>query len=198
MKKLFMKDETWFAVLFIIIYVVGMSIADNISNMIGIQKSITSLFAISLSVIICIFVKKNDLLNYYGLVKPSFAPNKLLFYVPLVILSTVNIWFGFKLNYGVFETLFLVLSMVFVGFLEEIIFRGFLFKAMSKDNIKSAIILSSITFGIGHIVNLINGSGAELYANILQVCYATAVGFLFVILVYRGKSQLVYGRVYKK
>lgn len=50
--------------------------------------------------------------------------------------------------------------------------------------------MSSITFGIGHIVNLINGSGAELIANLCQVCYATAFGFLFVMMFHRGKSLL--------
>ena len=81
--------------------------------------------------------------------------------------------------------------MFCVGFLEEMIFRGFLFKAMAKDNIKSAIIVSSVTFGIGHIVNLINGSGAELLPNLLQVIYAMAIGFTFVIIFHKTKSLLV-------
>jgi len=80
--------------------------------------------------------------------------------------------------------------MLCVGFLEEIIFRGFLFKAMSRDSIKSAIIVSSVTFGIGHIINLINGSGMGLVANLCQVVYAIAFGFLFVIIFHRGGSLL--------
>ena len=78
--------------------------------------------------------------------------------------------------------------MVFVGFLEEIILRGFLFKAMAENNLKSAIIVSSITFGIGHFVNLINGSGAKLLPNICQVVSAIAIGFLFVALFHKTKS----------
>ena len=50
------------------------------------------------------------------------------------------------------------------------------------------IILSSITFGIGHIVNLVNGSGTELLSNILQIIYATAVGFAFVMIYCKTKS----------
>ena len=88
------------------------------------------------------------------------------------------------------ETILRVLSMLCVGFLEEMIFRGLLFNAMVKDGIKSAIIVSSLTFGIGHIVNLINGSGAELLPNILQVIYAVAVGFAFVMIYYKTKSLL--------
>ena len=71
------------------------------------------------------------------------------------------------------------------------IFRGLLFEAMRKDNVKAAVVVSSVTFGIGHIVNLINGSGAELLPNLLQVVYATAAGFLFVMMYLRSKSLLV-------
>ncbi len=80
--------------------------------------------------------------------------------------------------------------MFCVGFVEEVIFRGFLFKAMEKDGIKSAIIVSSVTFGIGHLVNLFNGSGMELVNNLCQICFAIAVGFLLVTIFYRGGSLL--------
>ena len=74
--------------------------------------------------------------------------------------------------------------------MEEIIFRGFLFRALEKDNVKTAVIVSSVTFGIGHIINLFNGSGAELLPNLLQVVYAMAVGFLFVVIYYRTNSLI--------
>ena len=100
----------------------------------------------------------------------------------------MNLWFGLEVNYSLIGTVFYIGSLLMVGFLEEIIFRGFLFKAMSKDNVRTAIIVSSITFGIGHIVNLFNGSGADILSNFSQVCYAIAIGFLFVTLFHRGKS----------
>ena len=61
---------------------------------------------------------------------------------------------------------------------------------MAKDGVKSAIIVSSVTFGIGHIVNLINGSGAQLLPNLLQVMYAVAVGFAFVMIYCKTKSLM--------
>ena len=188
MNSLYKKNETWFAVLFIIIYVVGMSIADNLSKSVGIGKSITTLFCIVLSCSIVLFIRKNKLFTYYGLCKSDLPAKKVLYYFPLFIIGTVNLWFGVTMNFTPIETLFYVLSMLFVGFLEEIIFRGFLFKSMCKNNVKTAIVVSSLTFGIGHIVNLVNGSGAELMDNFCQVCYAVAIGFLFVTLFYRGKS----------
>ena len=83
-----------------------------------------------------------------------------------------------------------ILSMLCVGFLEEMIFRGFLFNALVRDGVKSAIIISSVSFGIGHIVNLVNGSGAELLPTMLQVVYAIAIGFAFVMIYYKTKSLL--------
>ena len=57
---------------------------------------------------------------------------------------------------------------------------------MAKTNVKSAIIVSSVTFGIGHIVNLLNGY--DLMKNIIQIIFAVAVGFLLVIIFVRTES----------
>ena len=76
--------------------------------------------------------------------------------------------------------------MIGVGFLEEIIFRGFLFRMMEKDNVKTAIIVSSVTFGIGHIINLLNS--ADILPTLIQIMYATAGGYLFVTIFYKSKS----------
>ena len=81
-----------------------------------------------------------------------------------------------------------MLNMVNVGFIEEIIFRGFLFKMMEKDNVRSAIIVTSVTFGIGHIINLLNGS--ELISTLFQILSAISIGYLFVIIFYKGNSLI--------
>ena len=78
--------------------------------------------------------------------------------------------------------------MLCVGFLKEIIFRGFLFVGMSKNNLRSAVIVSSITFGIGHLVNLFNGQ--LFFETMIQILFAIAVGFTLVILFYKGKSLI--------
>ena len=189
-KKLYEKSEIWFAVAWIITYCVLSSIGDNMSASVGVLKIITLPILIVLTVILYLFVKKNGLTEKYGLCKPQISAVKMLFYIPLIVLMTVNLWNGFVINASPLETLLYVLSMLCIGFLEEMIFRGFLFNAMVKDGVKSAIIVSSVTFGIGHIVNLVNGSGAELLPNILQVIYAVAIGFAFVMIYYKTKSLL--------
>lgn len=191
MKKLYEKSELWFALAWIIAYCVLASVGDNLSNDIGILKAVTLPILIAISVILYLFIKKNGLGEKYGLCKPQMSASKMLYYVPLIVLLTANFWFGFKLNASPLETVLYVLSMLCVGFLEEMIFRGFLFQAMAKNGVKSAIVISSVTFGIGHIINLINGSGAALLPNLLQVIYAVAVGFAFVMIYYKTKSLLV-------
>ena len=188
MKKQDDKNEIWFAVAWIVLYVVGTSMADNLSAQIGINKVFTLPFLLLLTATAVYWVHKQHLFEKYGLCKTPFKASRFCFYLPLLVPLTVNGWFGVKMNMPLHETLLYIGSMLCVGFLEELIFRGFLFCAMAKDNVRSAIAVSSITFGIGHIVNLINGSGAGLVENLCQVCYAMAIGWLFVTLFYRGKS----------
>ena len=190
LKKLHEKSEIWFAVAWIIAYVVLASTGDNISEDLGISKIVTLPILIVLSATLYFFVRKNGLAEKYGLCKPRLPAAKMLFYIPLLVLLTANLWYGAAMNLSTLETVLYVLSMFCVGFLEEMIFRGFLFKAMAKDDVKTAIIVSSVTFGVGHIVNLINGSGAELLPNLLQVVYAIAIGFAFVMIYCKTKSLM--------
>lgn len=186
MRKLFEISEIWFAVMWIIIYVVGCSTADSISESIGIPKLVTAVFASVLSVILFLFAKRNDLMHYFGLCRLQGSGRQFLYFLPLIMVSSVNFWNGVSCNQSASEVVLFVISMIGVGFLEELIFRGFLFKAMSRDNVKSAIVVSSLTFGFGHIVNLLRG--AELAENLCQLIYASAIGFCFTVLFFVGKS----------
>ena len=191
LKKLYDKRKIGFAVLWIIAYCVLMSVGDSLSALIGLGKSVTLAVGIFLVAILLLFLKKNGLFSDYGLCKSMSSAKSMLYYVPILIMLSANLWYGVTLNFGWLETALYILTMFCVGFLEEVIFRGLLFEAMRKDNVKAAIIVSSVTFGIGHIINLINGSGAELLPNLLQVLYATAAGFMFVMMYYKSKSLLV-------
>jgi membrane protease YdiL (CAAX protease family) len=191
LKKLYEKSNIWFAVVWIVLYCVLMSVGDVLSDAIGIQKLITLPVAILLSVVLFFFLKNNTLLNTYGLCRPKVKAKTLLYYLPVLLMLSANLWYGVTLNFGAGGTVLYILAMFCVGFLEEVIFRGLLFGAMKKDNLMVAVVVSSITFGMGHIINLINGSGAELVPNLLQVVYATAAGLMFVMLYYRSQSLVV-------
>ena len=190
MKKLYEKNELIFALVWIVIYCILQSLANPLNEMIGIEYSASAAFCILQAVVLFAFIQKNNLLKRYGLCKPLVPACRFLYYVPLVVLASGNLWNGFALNYSPAETALRVLCMLCVGFLEEVIFRGLLFNAIAKDNIKSAIVISSVTFGIGHIINLFNGSGMDLVDNLYQIVFAIAVGFLLVTIFYRGGSLL--------
>jgi membrane protease YdiL (CAAX protease family) len=191
LKKLYDKSPIWFAVSWIIAYCVLLSVGDALSTEIGIEKSVTLAIAILLSAMLLLFLKKNGLSRDYGLCAPKVSAKSMLYYIPILVMLTANLWYGVTLNYGVLETVLYILAMLCVGLLEEVIFRGLIFEAMRKDSVKAAIIVSSVTFGIGHIINLINGSSAELIPNLLQIVYATAAGFMFVMMYYKSKSLVV-------
>ena len=191
LKKLYDKNELVFALTWIAAYCVLMSAGDALSAAIGIEKSVTLAVGILLSAILLSFLKKNGLFEAYGFRRAEASAGAMLYYLPVIIMLTANLWYGVTLNYCAAETVLYVLSMFCVGFLEETVFRGLLFEAMRKDNLTSAVIVSSVTFGIGHIINLVNGSGAELLPNLLQVVYATAAGFMFVLMYCKSRSLVV-------
>ena len=188
--KLYNKSKLWFALGFIIAYCLLMSVGDSVSELIQIQKSVTVPVAAALSALLLLFLHKNSLLKEYGLTKSQIGGKKTLFYLPVFAMLTANLWFGTAFNLGALETVLYIIAMLFVGLLEELIFRGLLFGAMYEDSPKAAVIVSSVTFGIGHIINLVNGSGAGLLPSILQVIYATAAGFMFVMIYIRTKSLI--------
>ena len=186
MKKVFEKHETLFCILLIVGYILINSYVksnfDYTSPMSFILNTIYSVCLIGL----IIALKRT---KYYGLTTIKKGDyQKYLFFIPLLILMTVNLWNGINLNNSTKEIIFYVLTMINIGFLEEIIYRGFLFKMMEKDNLKRAIIVSSITFGIGHIVNLL--LGANPMETIMQICYAISIGFMLVMIFHKSGSLL--------
>ena len=187
-KKLFDKNEILFAIIWIAVYVLGFGNADMLSESLGFPKLIIVIFGVLLSVILLLFIKTNGLFGYFGLCRPEKKPKVFLFYVPLLLVSTASIWSGFSFEIKPLTAVLSVLSMCFVGFLEELIFRGMLFTGMAKNGIKSAIIVSSLTFGVGHIVNLL--MGAPVFETLLQLVYASAAGFCYTAIFYYGKSIL--------
>ena len=182
MDKKIIKHETLISIILIITYILFNSYC---VNNFGINDFRTIIINLLLSISIIVFIIINKLGNYYGLT--SFPNNKkFLYFIPLILLISVNLWNGININNTKTEIILYIISMLLVGFLEEIIFRGFLFKLLEKDNVNKAIIITSITFGIGHIVNLLNG--ADIISTLIQICYSISIGYLFAIIFHKGKS----------
>ena len=190
MKKLYEKNELTFAIVWIVVYCVLQSLANPLNKAIGVAYAASAAFCVVQTVVLFAFIRKNHLQKRYGLCKSPVPACRFLYYVPLFILASGNLWNGVALDYSPAATACRIVCMLCVGFLEEVIFRGLLFESIAKDNVKSAVIISSVTFGIGHVINLFNGSGMDLVDNLCQIVFAIAVGFLLVTIFYRGGSLL--------
>jgi len=184
MKKFLEKNELFLSLSLIILYVVINSYCMQSFGLYSYKSSIiNTVFSIFL-IILMIILKRT---SYYGITKVTNL-KEYLYFIPLLLIISVNLWNGINISNKINEIVFYIITMLNIGFIEEIIFRGFLFKMMAKDNVKRAIIVSSITFGIGHIINLFNG--ADVILTLFQVVYAISIGFLFVIIFYKSKSLI--------
>lgn len=184
MKKVFENYEVLFCIMLIVIYILVNSYC--IQNF-GVEDYRSAIINTIFSVFLIILIIMLKRVSYYGLTWVKDL-KKYLYFIPLIFIVSVNLWNWVNINNSKSEIIFHILTMINVGFIEEIIFRGFLFKMMAKDNINMAIIVSSITFGVGHIINLF--IGADLIPTLLQVCYAISIGYLFVIIFYKSKSLI--------
>ena len=186
MKKLYAKNELTFALVWIAVYVAGTGLSEALSETIGINKLASALFHVALAAGLFLWVRRNGLAEKYGLFLPRYRLLQAWFFIPLALVCLYKLVFSPALRFSAAESILFVISMLCVGFLEELIFRGFLFRAIEKENLTRAIVISSVTFGIGHIVNLLNGQ--DLPETISQIIFAVFVGFALVILFRKGKS----------
>jgi len=193
MKKLYEKSQLGFALMWIGLYVVVMNIAlqfcggfDNLM-----EKTIPQLLApvicsLALAAAATAWTLRNSLGEKFGLCKLKKAPKTFLWFIPLALMSCINLKNGLYLPAPLPICLLMAANLALGGYIEELVFRGFLFRTMEKDGLTSAIIVSAVTFGAGHIVNIFNTS--DIFGVLLQICYAIVIGFLYTVIVYKGGS----------
>ena len=193
MRQLYEKSEIGFALVWIGLYVIVMNIAlqfcggfDNLESKTAAQVLVPVVCIVLLAVIVTVWIVRNGYTEKYGLCRFKGNLKIFLWFVPLILMSCTNLKNGVTLTAPLAVSILMMVNMSAAGYVEEIIFRGFLFRAMVKDNLKSAVIVSAVTFGVGHIVNLANT--ADTMGVILQVCYAIMIGFLYTVIVYKGGS----------
>ena len=186
MKKLYEKSEITAAILWIVVYAAGMG---TLRNLFGLDSPWHMLGLFVISAAMFWFVAGNGLLEKYGLTGWAKNSRAMLWFLPLWLFSCMNLFSGFLPDYPVPGLIYAAISMALVGFAEELLFRGFLFKAILKDgSVKTAVIVSSVTFGLGHILNLFTGQ--NLTETLTQVVFAVAVGFVFTFVFYKSGSLL--------
>lgn len=187
MKKLYEKNELTFALVWIAIYCV---VSIPIRGSFGDESAAMLIALAAIAAGLLAFVKGFHLEEKYGLVKWRGRAGDYLYFLPVLVLTTGNLWGGVGMAYRGPAQMFAVLSMLLVGVIEELIFRGFLFRALlRRDPAPAAITISAVTFGVGHIVNLLAGQGG--LESLIQVFFAVAWGFLFTFLFYKSGSLWV-------
>ena len=193
MTKLYEKSEITFALVWIALYVVIMNIAlqfcggfDDLAAKKATQLMIPVACILVLAVAVTLWITKNGLAKKYGLCAFKGRMGAFLWFLPLAIMSCTNLKNGVALSAPLLVSVLMAVNLALGGYVEEVIFRGFLFRAMEKDNLTAAVIVSAVTFGVGHIVNLANT--ADTLGVLLQICYAMVIGFLYTIIVWKGGS----------
>lgn len=182
MYKFYEKREVLFSVLWIISYCAVMSALKGTYG----YASVYMLAGLAVfTILIVAFVKKGNLCEKYGLSGGPKDAKKYLYFIPMFILATGNLWDGVAPSYDDTALIIATASMILVGFVEELVFRGFLFKAMLGSGKASvAIVVSTLTFGIGHIVNLFAGQAS--LETLLQVVFAISWGFILTLVFYKS------------
>ena len=183
LREFYQNHEILCAIFWIVLYTVAMG---NLRGL-GDDSPVLMTGLIVISLLMFLFVRLTGTAEYYGLTGWAKNSRAMLWFIPLWIIASFNLWNGISPDYPVPGLIYAAVMMAFVGFAEELIFRGFLFKAMLRGgSVKAAIIVSSVTFGIGHILNLFVGQ--DLAETLLQVVFAVAVGFIFTMAYYKGGS----------
>jgi membrane protease YdiL (CAAX protease family) len=183
MKKLQENKPIWHAIIWIMAYVVIVNIGDNISGILGMDNVATVILLIVFSLLLLMYLKKNNWFALYGFNKMKKSElTKTLFYIPLIITIPLHYFRGINNELGYTGFILAALLMICVGFIEELVFRGFLYQAiLKKSGIARAVIISGATFGIGHVVNL--ARGYSLGDQIIQIVAGIFVGILLALLV---------------
>ena len=162
-----------------------------ITKMEGVQSAIIRGTVIWILVVITLAYY---IIRYRGISMLGFRKVKkgtaksVLYYSPLLFIAFSPLATGVDLEKGaafLFANLFLTLG---IGMAEEIIFRGIICNLWLKYGVVEAMLLSSVLFGMSHILNVAGGAG--LLATILQICFAIVYGMVFTLIFIEGNSLI--------
>ncbi len=170
---------------------IKMSLSDFHSEYIGLTIKMAFTFILSYRII-----KKMRIENIVGSSSNYSWKFKYLNIIPsyLIIIGILSILSKDLTQVHIENLLLLLFACLTVGFAEEFLFRGllqslFLKKYISQKNgILISTLIPAIVFGLFHLINLINNE--DVFAVLIQVVFATFIGFFFGVLVLKTNKIL--------
>ena len=129
------------------------------------------------------------LFEAFGLRRWPHPAKRFLYFLPLWILSLGNLLGGIRAEHTGAPLCYAAVSMLLVGLIEELLFRGFLFRAVLEEKGEyPALLVSALSFGLIHAVNLL--AGQDTLTTCLQVLFAVNLGFVYALVYLRSGSLL--------
>jgi uncharacterized protein len=183
--KLYRNEAVLHSLVWLGIYLVLNTITGNIAEAVHVDAHQISAIPNLLLALVCFFyLIRTGIAQELGLTsKPTEKASVMLYYLPLLALPCLNLLYGVNTSLGVADILFLLAMYTGVGFMEEIIFRGMMFKALlQKWNRILVVAFISFTFAIGHLVSMVAVGQSGLDTS-LQIINALVVGFMFMAVI---------------
>ncbi|SDC07898.1 hypothetical protein GA0111570_11912 [Raineyella antarctica] len=184
MKRLYEKNEIRHFLVWLAIYL-GLSIVViNIGAAVGLSEhTVVALPLLALAVVMLGYFRRTGIGPEIGLGTPPAVPApRMWFYLPLLVLVGLPLVSGLHQDLTALAVVVIVLHYAAAGFLEEVLFRGLLLRALLKQGRPVwAVAISALTFGIGHVTSLLIGQSGQ--DTVLQIINATVVGLIFTLVV---------------
>lgn len=183
------KRELGFFFVWFVIYYVLSAIGSFLSGQVGSPWSFPALTEILFLVFVILVLKKKDRVGYYGIRSlRTLDCRNLLYFIPMAVIAFSNLGLGIHLHDSWLQILLQGIVLAGAGFSEEILFRGFLLRALMNKSPKAAVLVSSLLFGVLHLSNLLAGAG--LMETLFQVIYASFFGLMCAMFVVRTGNIL--------
>ena len=179
MRKIWRNSELAFTLLWLWLYCMAQSGGAALSQTLGVRYAGTALPDLLLAASLLLWLRREGLWTRYGLCPTRVPAEKLLWFLPLVLLSTCNLWGGTEQTLTPLECALCVVTVASAALLEEVLIRGFLFRCLEKRGTGWAVAISTLVFGGAHLLNF---GALGWTATLIQVVGALAFGLLSAVL----------------
>lgn len=142
------------------------------------------------AITIVVFINGMKLWHRVGIIT-RISSKSILLMLPIIVLSFIQLFNGI-VTYETGNILMVVGISIFIGLSEELACRGVILSALMHKGKVTSIILSSIIFGVLHLMNLFKGAGLE--DTMIQIIFAT--GFGLTMAVVRYKTELILPQIF--